>query len=308
MPRLASTWCLLTLLLLTLNGCAVYKWVGIKFLYDEAELPAAQEIEDLRYKTDSALEKHRLDLFLPDSTVVGWPTVVFIHGGGWVEGDKDLSVGGADVYGNIGRFFARRGIGAATINYRLLPKVEWPVQIADVAEAVAWVQAHIADYGGRPDALFLMGHSAGAQLATRVALDETPLRDAGGDPSAICGVIPVSGAALDLVDERTYELDDDPGYYPRRFGTVPDWKKAASPVSFIRPDAPPFLIIYAEGEGPSFHRQSNLLKTALEEAGVSTRLVIVPGESHERIVLALSRDDKTAGPAMLEFVRSLECK
>jgi acetyl esterase/lipase len=308
---------------LLLAGCQPTLWVGMRFLYDEVELPEEQILKDLPYRTgpDADSQRHRLDLFLPDAatladsakadSVGGWPTVVFVHGGGWTEGDKDLRIGYEDVYGNIGRFLAARGIGAAVVNYRLLDlgsssdssSSAWPDQIADVAAATAFVHQRIAEYGGDPDQLFLMGHSAGAQLAARVALDPQPLARRGLSTELVAGLISVSGAGLDLTDERTYELSDTPGYYGRRFDTRPDWQEAASPASFIDAGDPPVLVLFAEGESASLKRQSRVFDETLTRAGVPSRVVTVPGQSHERMVLTLSRDDRTAGPAMLAFIR-----
>ncbi|MEM1043834.1 MAG: alpha/beta hydrolase [Bacteroidota bacterium] len=296
---------------LSTSGCSLIYSAGIGLVYEGPELPDAQVIHDIRYLDGSDDPKHRLDLFLPTPDSVRaapWPTVIFVHGGGWTEGDKDLAFGGVEVYGNIGRYFASRGIGAVTVNYRLLPGVAWLEQIEDVAAAVEWVGGQVALYGGDPGALFLMGHSAGAQLATHVALDPAALPET--HAFGVCGVIAVSGAAYDLTDEETYALSNDPAYYARRFnpaGTDPDWQTDASPVRFASSDAPPFLIIYAGGESRALQRQSRLLDAALTDAGAEADIVIVPGQSHERIVLALSRDDETAGPGMLGFARGSEC-
>ncbi|MEP0548147.1 MAG: alpha/beta hydrolase [Rhodothermales bacterium] len=299
---------------LVASGCGLFLRLGVGLVYDRVDLPEEQVIRDVPYAADG-LAKHRLNLFLPTPDSVraagGWPTVVFVHGGGWTEGDNDLEVGGADVYNNIGRFFASRGIGAATVSYRLLPDVRWPAQIDDVAAAVAWLHAHVGDYGGDPDGLVLMGHSAGAQLAARVAFDGEPLTAQGLSTDVVCGLIAVSGAGYDLEDEETYALSNDPAYYARRFdpdGTDPDWQTAASPLRFVDADAPPTLVLYAGGETEALQRQSQLLAAALAESAVAHEVVVVPGQSHERIVPTLSRDDRTAGPAMLDFVRSGTCR
>lgn len=303
-------------------GCQAALYLPMQFVYDEADLPAEQVRQDVPYwpagRPDPNPAKHRLDLFLPDTTDTadraranadGFPVVVFVHGGGWTEGDKDLRVGYQDVYGNIGRFFAQRGIGAAVVNYRLLSdSTAWPAQIEDVAQAVGFVHARIGAYGGNPGALLLMGHSAGAQLAMRVALDSAALATAGVPAEAICGVLPVSGAGLDLTDQETYDLMDDPAYYERRFGPRPDWQRAASPLRFVHAGAPPFLIFFAQDDYPALKRQSWLLHAALQAEGVPSEVVVVPGQNHERIVLALSHDDKTAGPAMVAFVRRAACR
>jgi acetyl esterase/lipase len=289
-------------------ACTVVEHVGISFLYKEAKLPPNQIVRDIPYRRGSILITQQLDLFLPDGQ--GWPLLIFVHGGGWTSGDKGLTVGGADVYGNIGRFYASRGIGVAVINYRLLPEVTWRDQIDDVTDAVAWASSHIAGYGGDHRRLFLSGHSAGAQLAVRIALDPHPLQTRGLSPSLICGVISVSGAGLDLNDRQTYELGEDISYYEKRFrdaDTGDAWQQAASPVSFARHPAPPFLIIYASGEKPGLQRQSHRLREVLSSAGAENTVTVVPGESHERIVLTLSRSDKVAGPAVVSFVHNTPC-
>ena len=291
-----------------LSGCSAVERIGIHFLYKKAELPESQIVHDKAYREGDA-PGQSLNLFVPIGS--GWPVLVFVHGGGWNSGDKDLTVAGADIYGNIGRFFASHGIGVAVINYRLLPQVSWPEQIEDVADATAWVASHIADYGGSPSRLFLFGHSAGAQLGARVALDPAPLERHGLSPRILCGVIAVSGAGLDLQDTGTYELGEDIRYYEKRFrdGDAGDtWTQAASPISFVNASAPPFLIVYAEGESKGLQRQSGLLHEALVRAGAKSQIVIVPGQSHTRILLTLSRPDKVAAPAILEFLQHVPCE
>ena len=236
--------------------------------------------------------------------------MVFVYGGGWTEGDKALKVAGDDVYGNIGRFYASQGIGVAVINYRLLPRVLWQAQVLDVAHATAWVHSHISDYGGNSNRLFLCGHSAGAQLVDRIALDPMPLTEAGSSPVIICGVISVSGAGLDLKDKETYALGESPDYYAKLFdtGTKPgDWQREVSPVTYAHSGAPPFLILYAGGETKSLIRQSQRFSQILTQSGISNEVVKVPGQSHARMVLTLSHDDKTAGPAILRFIETTPC-
>jgi acetyl esterase/lipase len=290
-------------LLVAGSGCALVKKVGMAVLYKKADLPADQVHLDIPYESDSSSPENRLDLFTPAST--NWPVLVFVHGGGWNEGDKALKVAGDDVYGNIGRFYAEHGIGVAVVDYRLLPKVPWQDQVSDLAHAVEWVSTHITEYGGNPHRLFLCGHSAGAQLVDRVALDPS----VGVSSSIVRGVISISGAGLDLSDQKTYELGESRQYYVKRFatGTDPgDWQKKASPITYVHPGAPPFLIMYAGGEKKPLVRQSELLSHALTQARVSNQVVVVPGQSHARIVLTLSRDDKTAGPAILNFIRNTQ--
>ncbi len=281
------------------SACGVYYRGGIKLYYRKAEIPDARVLRDIPYAGPSSGPKQRLNLFLPEAAVRSWPVVMFIHGGNWDGGDRDLEVGGADVYNNIGRYLAARGIGAAVISYRLLPEVDWQTQMTDVAAAGKWLGANVGTHGGDGRCVFMMGHSAGAQMAVRAALDADVLR---GTP-AVCGVIAVSGAGYDLADPRTYELGADPEYYRRRFGGTADWQKSASPIRFVRAGAPPFLVLYAGGETRALQRQSQLLQESLTQAGTRSAMVVVPRESHSRIVLTLSRDGRTAGPAIVDFIK-----
>ncbi|HKQ38922.1 MAG TPA: alpha/beta hydrolase [Verrucomicrobiae bacterium] len=280
---------------------------GVAVLYRPAPLGDCQAVPDLSYCDDCTSQKHRLDLYLPPTR--NWPMFVFVHGGALISGDKCLRVCGADVYGNIGRFYASRGIGVALINYRLQPQVTWREQVDDVARATAWLYTHAQNYGGDSSRLFIGGHSAGAQLAARVALDAAPLRQYGLSPTIVKAVIAVSGAGFDLRDEETYELGRNLYLYEARFrgGDPTDqWKTAASPITFASPAAPPFLIIYPQGETRALKRQSNLLHAALREQGTESELVVIPGENHCRMVLALSRADKAAAPAILSFIEKFD--
>lgn len=290
------------------QACAPVYWLGAKLLYETAPPPP---VVALAVPYDPAAPddpKRQLDLYLPSGR--GFPLVVFVHGGGWAWGDRTQRFGGADVYRNIGRFLADHGIGAAVIGYRLLWPLDWQSQVGDVARAVAWVQAHAADRGGQADRVFLMGHSAGAQLAARVATDPSWLEKEGGMPSGICGVIAVSGAAYDLGDIETYRAGFDPLYFAERFGGSRldgSWWHDASVLPWLDAGDPPFLVISATGEDAGLRRQSSLLHDALGKAGIPSTLVTVQGSSHERIILELSRADKTAGPAVLRFLRDTPC-
>ena len=307
-----STACrlLLAATALWLGGCSsTVEWLGVRLLYEEAE-PVERHLLDVAYRegAGSDPEKHRLDFFLPEGE--GWPVLIFVHGGGWTAGDKSLTVAGADVYSNIGRFYASRGIGTAIVNYRLQPEVTWREQVDDVARAVAWVREHAAEHGGDPESIFLMGHSAGAQLGAYVALAPQPLESLGLTPASLCGVIPVSGAGYDLSDEVTYEMGADRAWYEERFRAGDpgdDWLREASAITYVSDEAPPFLLIHVTNEWKSLQHQNRLLHAALAGAGADSRLLVVQGQGHNRMVLTLSRADKTPVPEILEFVRQARC-
>jgi len=290
---------LAVVLAVAVGGCSLATRAGVALLYEKADLPASQIVRDVCYAAVSPCDtpRHTLDLYQP--TGKAWPVIIFVHGGNWDSGDKHLRAGGADVYANIGRVFATSGIGVAVINYRLQPGVAWPAQVDDVRAAVAWVRGNIERYGGQSDRVFLMGHSAGAHLVSQAALTTAN--------AGVRGVIAVSGAAFDLTDEQTYQLGADRDYYRARFqgdDRSEEWKRRASPALFANAKAPPFLILYATGETKPLQRQSQVLHDALTKAGGSSRLVPVKGESHSRMVLALSRPQKPPARAISEFVKA----
>lgn len=301
----------LSLLASMLFGCAtLVTHVAMPFLYEKAVVPDDRVERDLSYREAPAADpdKLRFDWYRPEGR--DWRTVVFVHGGGWRSGDRALTVGGADVYRNIGRFFASRGVAAAVISYRLQPEVPWSEQVADVTHAVRSVREKVAAEGGDPNGLFLAGHSAGAHLSAYAGLDRARLEAQGVPASSVCGIIPVSGAALDLNDAPSWALGQSESYYESRFGSEepPEvWRRRASVSPLVAAGAPPALILYAGGESSVLIRQAHALHERYQAVGAASRLVEVPGEDHSRIVLTLSREDKTAGPAMLDFVRGASC-
>ena len=304
--RRLTGWGLVILVALTSVACAnPLSVAGMKVIYKRAPLPASQIYKNISYSTLPGAPKQRLDLYTPASR--GWPAVVFVHGGNWTEGDRALTVGGADVYGNIGRFLALHGYGTAVISYRLIPDVDWHIQADDVAMALKWVYESAPAYGATRDAIVMMGHSAGAQLAIRAALDEDRLRRMAVPRSAIHGVIAVSGAGYDMTDEQTYSLGGDPVFYEQRFRLSADdknWRQRGSILPLTATNPPPTLVMFAGGDTPALKRQSQLLAAALKQAGASTTVLEAPGLSHTRIVPTLSREDRVASAAILDFLRA----
>ena len=309
--RRAGTLALLLPTFALVTGCTtLVVAAAMPFLYEEASLPAARTELDLAYRNVEGADpdKLRFDWFEPEGSA--WKTVVFVHGGGWRHGDRAQEAGGADVYRNIGRYLASHGVAAGVISYRLQPDVAWTEQVADVRHAVRAIRDKARRSGGDPSAIFLSGHSAGAHLSAVAGTDAAGLEAVGVPAASICGLIPVSGAALDLNDPESWSLGQSEAYYAARFGTsapTETWRSAASVTPRIGKHSPPALILYAGGESAVLIRQAHALHERYQAVGASSRLLEVPGEDHQRIVLTLSRDDKTAGPAMLDFVRSTEC-
>jgi len=288
--------------IVVLPACGAVERLGVRVLGARATLPPSQIQRNIPYQSGSGFERS-LDLYLP--TERNAPVLIFVHGGGWDTGDKDLRAGSLDVYGNIGRYYATLGVVTAVINYRLQPKSTWREQAEDVAFSVAWVRENIAQHGGDPKRIFIMGHSAGAHLAAHAALNQGLQATAGVPAGTITGLIAVSGAALDLLDEPTYKTED-PRYYEKRFGPQSnrvEWA-AASPITHADETDPPVLVMAATGESKGLQRQAQKFFETLQGIGVKSHFLKIKGESHARMVLVLSHPKKAAAPAVLRFIET----
>jgi len=220
-----------------------------------------RESRDLAYVDGPGADpvKHRLDLFLPPAGAK-FPTIVWIHGGAWVMGDRKM-------YDLLGKRFAAEGIGLAAISYRLSPGVKHPEHARDAARAFAWVHANIARQGGDPERLFLMGHSAGGHLAALLAADPKYLKDAGVPAGTLKGAIPMSGVYLipALPDTTRGILR----FLPQAFGSDPEACRDASPVTHLKTLASPALVITETRDTLLVRPSMEILKAAVRGQGVT---------------------------------------
>lgn len=292
------------------GGCTVAYWVGMPFVYDGVHPKGHTQYLDERYFDGPTPgdAKNRMDLFFPPGE--GWPIAVFVHGGGWNAGDKGQRVGGKDFYRNVGRHYVEHGVGAAVINYRLIPGVHWRTQLRDVAYAIRHARQRAGEEGGDTTRLFLVGYSAGAHLVARAALDDAILADADLSPDVVCGVVAVSGAGYDMEDRETYQLGAEFDYLADRFGAVDGtgtWPHEASVLQYVTPEAPPFLVMYGGQEFPFLERQSELLIARLKSVGASVDTIVEPDLDHARMALALSKERRVAGSAPITFFQDTTC-
>ncbi|BBO31730.1 alpha/beta hydrolase [Lacipirellula parvula] len=238
---------------------------------------------DLPYAkhADAAKNSTSLDLYVPPDAKSA-PIVVWIHGGGWRHGDKRM-VALKPAY------FCDQGMILASINYRLQPATDYRGQAADVAAAIRWLVDHAAEYGGDPQRIILLGHSAGAHLAALVATDHSYLEAAKIDPKVLRGVILLDGAGYNVPRQiKEAMLPALKKLYRDAFGDDPEVWQAASPLHHVEEGGtyPPVLILYVASR-----RDSSSQSVAL-----SDRLRAVGGESE-----AIGYADKTHATINREF-------
>src|SRR5262249_27720845 len=135
-------------------------------------------------------ERQTLDIHAPP-TGSDHPLVVWIHGGGWRQGDKR----GVQAKPQA---FVDRGFVFVSTNYRFVPQVTVKQMTGDVAKAIRWAHDHAKEFGGNPNSIFVIGHSAGAHLAALVCTDDRYLKDEGLSLSIVKGCVPVDTAAYDI--------------------------------------------------------------------------------------------------------------
>ncbi len=155
--------CLLACILAAVSGCQSVGMLAIDLTNTMALLGPFHEHRNIAYGPDPV---QKLDLYVPEDGAKPAPVVVFFFGGNWTQGYPDKSI-----YRFVGDALTSKGLLVVAVNYRRYPMVKSPAFVRDGARAVVWVHRHIAAYGGDPDRIFLMGHSAGAQIATMLALN-----------------------------------------------------------------------------------------------------------------------------------------
>ncbi|OAV43943.1 alpha/beta hydrolase [Lewinella sp. 4G2] len=243
-----------------------------------------------------------LDLYYSSAFEALKPVVVYVHGGAWVTGDKANNISDkVDLFREEDYLFA-------SVNYRLSPfpfeldndaRIKYPVHNNDVAEAIAWIHENVADFGGDPDRIVLMGHSAGAQLISLLATRREFLEDAGVPFSAIRGAISVDTEGYDVRERIVNNAD----LYRNAFGDDPAVHAAASPLLNVMAglEYPQFLVL-TRGTVARQQRATDF-HTALRNAGVESELFTTVAYTHEGINEAIGqRGEAIVTPEIVRFV------
>jgi acetyl esterase/lipase len=212
------------------------------------------------------------------------------------------------------RVFAERGFVFVSTNYRLLPHVEMGVLIGDVAKALGWTHKNIARYGGDPTRIFVMGHSAGAQLAALLCTDERYLQKEGVPFDVLKGCVPVDGDTFDLpAIIMTAELRQTVHGFPLpenghrvKFGNDPKKHIDFSAVTHVAKGKgiPPFLILHVAGH-PDTTAQARRLGNVLEKAEIPVTVFGGRETTHNKLNADLGLPDDPATKELFKFLDPL---
>jgi len=207
-----------------------------------------------------------LDILQPSAPALGnRPGVIVIHGGGWVQGDKEWTLD------RICLPLIRHGLVVANVEYRLAQAAPAPAAVSDVLQAAQWFHDHAAKYKVDPNRILVTGESAGGHLALMLGM--TP-------DVKIAGVIDFYGIA-DVADQL--EGPNSRDYAAKWIPEQPNRRELArrmSPMTYVRKGLPPILALHGDADPIVPYEQSVNLTKAIKSAGGDAELITVPGGKH----------------------------
>ncbi len=260
-------------------------WALLTPFHEKIGYTAPRIHRDLSYGDNS---RHRLDVHTADEPASQpAPVVVFVHGGGFVGGDKHAP--GTPRYDFFGAWAVRHGWVGVTMTYRLAPEHTWPAGAQDVAGAVDWIRNNIGQYGGDKHKIVVTGNSAGAvHVASYVA------GQGGGSLAGVSGAGLLSGI---------YDLDPASRTGPEHvyYGDTP--AEAASTVHGLLDSPVPLLFSVAERDPAIFHAQAAGIVAAWQEKHKTMPdMVWVDGHNHMSAIGSLGVDEAALGTALSRFI------
>jgi acetyl esterase/lipase len=232
--------------------------------------------------------RQKLDVYSPKDAQ-DRPVVVFFYGGSWTAGNRGL-------YRFVGAALAERGIVAVLPDYRLYPQVKFPLFLDDGALAVAWVQKHAHEFGGDPQRIVLMGHSAGGHEAAFLAYDRQLLEKAGARPESIVGNDGLSGPYAHAPDTNILNTIFASPY------TEVEWQ----PVRFVTSQAPPTLLVHGTADDVVSIQHAEKLRDVLQANHVRVETQFYPDKNHSATVAGFSIPARGRTPVLDHSVSFIE--
>jgi len=257
-------------------------WALLTPFHEKLGYTAPRIVRDVKYGDH---ERHRLDVHTGGDPAAPAPVFVFVHGGGFVAGDKHRP--GTPVYDLVGAWAVRHGWVGVNITHRYAPEIKWPAGAQDVGAAVAWIRENVASYGGDPAKIVVAGNSAGA---THVA---DFIAGLGGSLAGVRGAALISG----IYSARPAE----PGAEPHPYYGVPD--PAQGPLPRLVESDIPLLFTIAERDPARFQEAlAEVVAAWLAHHGTVPAMAWVDGHNHMSCIGSLGVDEAALGVTLARFV------
>jgi acetyl esterase/lipase len=262
----------------------------------------AAQTSDISYGPGGA--EHLLDIWRGPDVAPGGraPVLIQVHGGAWAVGDKRVQA-----YMLMSQM-AERGWICVSINYSKSPRCTFPAHLVDVKRAIAWVRENIADYGGDPDFIALTGGSAGGHLASLAALTPNdPTFQPGFEraDTTVQAVAPYYGV-YDLTNaDNMHDLMLpflEQFVMKARYTDAPERFEAASPISYVHGEAPPFFVLHGERDELVPCGQARTFCAALRAAGASTVAYAELANAHHAFDITPTVRSRLAANAVADFL------
>lgn len=228
---------------------------------------------NISYRGQEQNVRNLLDVYYPKNKENAKDVLVFIHGGSWDSGKKEI-------YWWLGRNMARKNVVSVVINYSLSPEAQFDKMASDCSLAIKWVKDSIAQFGGNPDRIFVMGHSAGGHLAALINNDPRFFGNL-GISNPIRAVILNDGFGMDMYEYlNVAEKNKQTESFLNTFSKDANLWKVGSPIFYLENVQNPYLIFVGENTYPAIKLQSDRLNQALTDAKKKSELKIVKRKKH----------------------------
>lgn len=241
-----------------------------------------------------------LDIYAPDQTPKPCPVVAWVHGGGWLTGDKTKDVE------HKASFFTQLGYIFVSINYRLSPDVAHPAHAQDVAQSIAWLHNQVINYGGDPQKMVLMGHSSGGHIVSLLGTNARFLLELGIDVQIIRGVLVIDGVGFDVQARMERLQKSFSQMYAQAFGSNPEDWRDASPIHFIGTHkyTPRYLMLCADHSNHA-PVAAQMFWEMLKESNITAEVTTISNKDHSTINEDIGKHKEVINMVIQDFLK--EC-
>ncbi|MDE0106922.1 MAG: alpha/beta hydrolase-fold protein [Bryobacterales bacterium] len=251
-------------------------------------------IADVPYARNPETDPLRqsMDIYIREG-LTDAPVVLYVHGGGWIRGDKERALFKP-------AHLVPKGFLFASMNYRFHPEASLAEMAADVASAAVWLKQHAPKYGGDGARITLMGHSAGGHLVALAGANQIFMEDAGGSLSDLAGVVVIDSAMLNV----PARMETAGQSQVRVFGSAPEGWIPVSPWHHVEAGKgiPPYLLFASDGRAIS-QEQAAMLIAKLEQHGIEASFHEGKGRAHTPLDTYIGVEGDASTGILLDFLR-----